>query len=202
MRANDVSDTRVTRTPPSTVDDLTRRKAALLYELELDFRKTAKTLLRHGTPSGPLLIRRPTHGREDEPDTWQSTDLRGWMIGPNTCLLESGSWVPHVVGRVHKLDKPRHNVIFGDANTKRYAREWQALSDVGVAPGAPFLRMEPENTGALRVAVSPDRAQIFDIEATPAGEVLSFTYPWGQGKPRTDILRDDLQRWVTGYLSA
>ncbi len=199
MGANDVSVTQATANP---VDALTRRKAALLYELELEFRKTAKLLHRRGTPTGPLLVRRPANGRPDEADTWQQTELNGWMIGPNFCLLDSGSWVPQVVGRTHKLDKPRHNLLFGDANTKRYAREWQELTDAGVRPGGPFLRMEPEDIDALRVAVDPDRAMMFDIEKTPAGEVLSFTYPWGRGRRRTDIVRDDLQRWVMDYLSS
>ena len=171
-----------------------------MYELELEFRRTAKALLRRGTALAPLLLRVPSRSTA-EADGWQDTSLKGWMIGPNICLLDSGSWVPFVVGRTHKLDKPRHNVIFGDANTKRYAQEWQVLTDVGVAPGGPYMRLEPENLGALSVAVDPDRAQMFEIEKAHTAEVLTFTYPWGQGKLRTDVVRDDLQRWVTDYLS-
>ncbi len=56
------------------------------------------------------------------------------MVGPRLAVLEDGSWVPHTVGRTHKLDKPRHQKFFGDSNTKEYAQRWHRLRHPVIVP--------------------------------------------------------------------
>lgn len=172
-------------------------KAELLYELELELRRTAKALARRQTPLAPLVLRTAGTGKRPV-DSWEDTGKRGWMIGPNVGLLEDGKWVAYVSGRSHKLDKPRHQ-IFGDAVNKGYAMEWQALTDAGVVPGARYIRVEAEHRALVEQSLRERRADLLEVRRVGDADVLALSYDWGRGGPRTDVLRDDLHKWTADY---
>lgn len=172
-------------------------KANLLYELELELRRTARTLARRQAPLAPLMLRTAGSGKRPV-DSWQDTGRRGWMIGPNVCLLEDGSWVAYVSGRSHKLDKPRHQ-LFGDAVNKGYAMEWQALTDAGVAPGGRYIRVESAHRALVEASQGERRGDLLEVRRVGDVDVLTLSYDWGRGGPRTDVLRDDLHKWTADY---
>lgn len=190
-------------TDPTPVTPRSRSsvRSDLLYELELELRHTAKQLARESVPSSRLLVAVPVPDpKPGVPSvSWRPTGLSGWMIGPRLCLLEDGTWVPYTTGRTHKLDKPRHSKLFGDASSKEYAQRWQDLTDAGVAPGAGYVSIDVENQQHLTASRDPRRAEIFEVEAIAGIDHLVMPYDRGSAGAKLSVVRDDLQRWLTMY---
>lgn len=216
MRAEDVSPNiagtgtaaavpRIVRpaTDPTPVTPRSRSavRSDLLYELELELRHTAKQLARGGVPSSRVLVAVPVPDpKSGVPNvSWLPTGLSGWMIGPRLCVLEDGTWVPYTVGRTHKLDKPRHSRMFGDASSKEYAQRWQDLTDAGVAPGAGYVSLDAENQHQLGASRDPRRAEVFEVETINGIDHLVMPYDRGSAGAKLSVVRDDLQRWLKMY---
>lgn len=177
-------------------------RADLLYEFELELRHTAKSLARSKAAPAPLLVAVPVPDvKPGVPDVaWKGTELRGWMVGPRLCVLEDGSWVPHTVGRTHKLDKPRHQKFFGDANTKEYAQRWQDLTEAGVTPGGAYISIDAENEPMLGVGRHPRRAELFEVQQISGTPHLVMLYDRGTAGVKVSDVREDLQRRLKDYL--
>lgn len=177
-------------------------RADLLYEFELELRHTAKSLARGRAQAAPLLIAVPVaQPRPGVPDVaWRGTELRGWMVGPRLCVLEDGTWVPHTVGRTHKLDKPRYQRLFGDPNAKEYAQRWQDLTDAGVAPGGAYIALDAENEQMLGVGRHPRRAELFEVQEISGTPHLVMHYDRGTAGVKVSDVREDLQKRLKDYL--
>lgn len=195
MRAEDVS-AGAALDPRSAGQDAVR--ADLLYEFEMELRRTAKLLARNNPP-GPVLVARDTVQGKTTVTRYTDTGLRGWMIGQRLCLLTDGGWVPFTQGRTHKLDKPKHSKIFGDATTREYAEHWQNLTDNGVKPGGTYVTLPASHESYIQACRDPRRAEIFDVQTVAGAPHLVFTYSRGSTGVQQSVLRDDLQRWLTDY---
>ena len=176
-------------------------RADLLYEFELELRHTAKALARSKHAPAPILVAVPVaNPKPGVPDvSWRATDLRGWMIGPRLCVLEDGAWVPHTIGRTHKLDKPRHQRLFGDANSKEYAQRWQDLTDAGVTPGGAYIYIDQENEPMLGVGRHPRRAELFEVQQISGSPHLVMLYDRGSAGVKVSDVREDLQKRLKDY---
>jgi len=194
MRAEDVS------SQPSgpRSAELEAVRADLLYEFELELRRTAKAIARTVPPGHVLIAREGTQGKTVV-TRYTDTGLRGWMIGHRLTLLEDGGWVPFTQGRTHKLDKPRHSKLFGDATTREYAEHWQNLTDVGVHPGAAYVMLPASHESYLAACRDPRRAELFEVQSFGGTPHLVFVYSRGTAGSLTSVLRDDLQKWLTDY---
>ncbi|QIK83835.1 hypothetical protein [Sanguibacter sp. HDW7] len=194
MRAEDVS----SRSTDPRSAELDSVRADLLYEFELELRRTAKTIVRSVPPGRVLIARESTQGKSVV-TRYSDTGLRGWMVGPRLALLEDGGWVPYTQGRTHKLDKPRHSKLFGDSTTREYAEHWQNLTDVGVQPGATYVTLPGSHEGFLATCRDPRRAEIFEVQVHAGVPHLVFTYSRGAAGSLHSVLRDDLQKWMKDY---
>lgn len=195
MRAEDVS----SRAAAPRSSDLDSVRADLLYEFELELRRTAKSIVRT-IPPGRILVTREGSQGKTLVTRYADTGLRGWMVGPRLALLEDGGWVPYTQGRSHKLDKPRHSRLFGDSTTREYAEHWQNLTDVGVKPGESYITLPASHEGFLATCRDPRRAEIFEVQALAGTPHLVFTYSRGTAGSLTSVLRDDLQKWMQDYV--
>lgn len=194
MRAEDVSSRSV---DPGSAG-LESVRADLLYEFELELRRTAKVIGRT-VPPGRLLVARESTQGKTVVTRYSDTGLRGWMVGPRLALLEDGGWVPYTQGRTHKLDKPRHSKLFGDSTTREYAAHWQNLTDVGVTPGAAYITIPASHEGFLAACRDPRRAELFEVQDLGGIPHLVFTYSRGSAGSLRSVLRDDLQKWMQDY---
>lgn len=174
-------------------------RADLLYEFELELRRTARSIVRSLPPGRVLIARESTQGKTVV-TRYSDAGLRGWMVGPRLAVLEDGGWVPYTQGRTHKLDKPRHSKIFGDATTREYAEHWQNLTDVGVTPGSAYITLPASHEGFLATCRDPRRAEIFEVQTIAGTPHLVFTYSRGSAGSLHSVLRDDLQKWMKDYV--